>query len=127
MAEAILPVDRYFVEAIPSASGEWLLLLSEGPFVHGRNPKDVDGVPSDVIVLKSTGPTTKEWYEGFEELGSIPHAFALVFTNGEPPIMFFSDSAPEKVCALIVCAYFIADSLASGLTLRPFNDMSMIV
>lgn len=94
-----------------------------------RNPQDVDGVPSDIIVLKSTGPTIKEWYEGFEELGSIPHSFALAFANGEPPIMLFSDSAPEKVCAsvLIVCAYFIADLLASGLALGPFNDMSMIV
>ncbi|KAF8486506.1 T-complex protein 1 [Russula emetica] len=61
--------------------------------------QDVDGVPSDVIVLKSTGPTIKEWYEGFEELRSIRHAFALVFAraNGEPPIMLFSDSAPEKM------------------------------
>lgn len=58
--------------------------------------KDVDDVPSDVVVLKSTGPSIKEWYEGFEELRSIPHAFALCFTNGEPPIMLFSDSAPEK-------------------------------
>lgn len=51
----------------------------------------------DVIVLKSTGPSVKEWYEGFEELRSIPHAFALCFGNGEPPIMLFSDTAPEKV------------------------------
>jgi len=53
--------------------------------------------PSDVVTLKSTGPTIKEWYEGFEELRSIPYAFALVFADGEPPIMLFSDSAPEKV------------------------------
>jgi hypothetical protein len=58
--------------------------------------RQTDTVPSDVIVLKSTGPTIKEWYEGFEELRSIPYAFALVFANGEPPIMLFSDSAPEK-------------------------------
>jgi len=72
--------------------------FSEELSVHERNPQDVDGVPSDVIVLKSTGPTIKEWYEGFEELRSIRHAFALVFAraNGEPPIMLFSDSAPEK-------------------------------
>ena len=69
------------------------------------NPMAQDSVPSDVIVLKGTGPTINEWYEGFEELRSIPYAFALVFANGEPPIMFFSDSAPEKVCDLIVCAY----------------------
>ena len=48
-------------------------------------------------MLKSTGPSIKEWYEGFEELRSIPHAFALCFTNGEPPIALFSDTAPEKV------------------------------
>ncbi|KAH9965604.1 hypothetical protein BGW80DRAFT_1343916 [Lactifluus volemus] len=58
--------------------------------------KDVAGTPVDVIVLKSTGPTVKEWYEGFEELRSIPHSFALVLSNGEPPVMFFSDTAPEK-------------------------------
>lgn len=58
--------------------------------------RQTDTVPSDVIVLKSTGPTINEWYEGFEELRSIPYAFALVFDNGEPPIMLFSDSAPEK-------------------------------
>jgi len=63
--------------------------------LYHRQP-DIYGVPSDVIGLKSTGPTIKEWYEGFEELRSIPHAFALVFANGEPPIMLFSDSAPEK-------------------------------
>jgi hypothetical protein len=80
--------------------------FSEDPFVHEKNQQDVDGAPSDVIALKSTGPTIKEWYEGFEELRSIPHAFALDFANGEPPIMLFSDSAPEKVCVLIVCAYF---------------------
>ena len=76
------------------------------PSVYERNPQDADSVPSDVIVLKSTGPTIKEWYEGFEELRSIPHAFALDFANGEPPIMLFSDSAPEKVCVLMVCAFF---------------------
>ena len=75
--------------------------FSEELSVHERNPQDV--VPSDVIALKSTGPTVKEWYEGFEELRSIPYAFALDFANGEPPIMLFSDSAPEKVCVLIVC------------------------
>jgi hypothetical protein len=57
---------------------------------------DVGGIPSDVVVLKNARPTSKEWYEGFEELRSIPHAFALVFANGETPIMLFSDSAPEK-------------------------------
>jgi hypothetical protein len=51
----------------------------------------------DAIVLKGTGPSVKEWYEGFEELRSIPHSFALVLSNGEPPVMFFSDTAPEKV------------------------------
>lgn len=75
--------------------------FSEELSVDERNPQDA--VPSDVIVLKSTGPTIKEWYEGFEELRSIPYAFALVFGNGEPPIMLFSDSAPEKVCVLSVC------------------------
>jgi hypothetical protein len=64
--------------------------------LNGR-AQDVGGVPLDVIVLKSTGPSIKEWYEGFEELRSIPHAFALCFANGEPPIMLFSDTAPEKV------------------------------
>ncbi|KAI0247898.1 hypothetical protein BJV78DRAFT_1241581 [Lactifluus subvellereus] len=60
--------------------------------------KDVAGVPVDVIVLKSTGPLVKEWYEGFEELRSIPHSFALVLSNGngEPSVMLFSDTAPEK-------------------------------
>jgi len=58
--------------------------------------KDVGGVPSDVIVLKNTEPNVKEYYEGFEELESIPHGFALVFGNGEPPVMLFSDNAPEK-------------------------------
>ena len=69
-----------------------------------ENLQDVDGAPADVVALKNTGPTIREWYEGFEELRSIPHAFALVFANGEAPIMLFSDSAPEKVCVLIVCA-----------------------
>ncbi|KAH9962613.1 hypothetical protein BC827DRAFT_201568 [Russula dissimulans] len=58
--------------------------------------KDVGGIPSDVIVLKNTEPNVKEWYEGFEELRSLPYAFALVFSNGEPPVMLFSDSASEK-------------------------------
>lgn len=70
-----------------------------------EHTQDVDDVPSDVIVLKSTGPTIKEWYEGFEELRSIPHAFALCFTNGEPSIMLFSDSAPEKVPFLFVATH----------------------
>ena len=77
--------------------------FSEELSVHERTRQDIDSAPSDVIVLKSTGPTIKEWYEGFEELRSIPHAFALEFVNGEPPIMLFSDSAPEKVWE--VCAY----------------------
>ena len=63
----------------------------------------------DVIVLKSTGPSIKEWYEGFEELRSIPHAFALCFANGEPPIMLFSDTAPEKVLRLIYISVYTAD------------------
>ena len=78
--------------------------ILEGLSVHEGNPQDVgvDGVSSDVIALKTTGPTIKEWYEGFEELRSIPHAFALAFANGEPPIMLFSDSAPEKVCLCVL-------------------------
>jgi len=79
--------------------------FSEELSAHERNPQDVDGVPSDVIVLNSTGPTIKEWYEGFEELRSIPYAFALVFANDESPIMLFSDSATERVCGFIGCAY----------------------
>ena len=69
--------------------------FSEELSVHERDSQDM--FPSDVVTLKSTGPTIKEWYEGFEELRSIPYAFALVFADGEPPIMLFSDSAPEKV------------------------------
>jgi hypothetical protein len=100
--------------------------FSEELSVHERNPQDT--VPSDVIALKSTGPTIQEWYEGFEELRSIPYAFALVFANGEPPIMLFSDSAPEKVCVLKVrTSVYIADSLASGFALGPFNDVPMII
>ena len=89
-----------------AVSGLFLLFQRNYLFMR-ETPQDasVDGVPSDVIVLKSTGPSIKEWYEGFEELRSIPHAFALVLANGEPPIMLFSDSAPEKVCAFTVCAY----------------------
>ena len=71
---------------------------------EGTN-QDVIGTPVDVIVLKTTAPTVKEWYEGFEELRSIPHSFALVLSNGEPPVMFFSDSAPEKVRKLSYIAY----------------------
>jgi hypothetical protein len=94
-------------------------------FVDGKT-QDVGGIPSDVVVLKNARPTSKEWYEGFEELRSIPHAFALVFANGETPIMLFSDSAPEKVWYLLA-SVSIADSLALGFALWPFNDMSMIV
>jgi hypothetical protein len=88
--------------------------------------QDVGGIPSDVIVLKHAEPTIKEWYEGYEELRSISHAFALVFTNGETPIMLFSDSALEKVWP-VRTSVSIADSLVSGFAFRPFNDMSMIV
>lgn len=88
--------------------------------------QDVGGLPSDVVVLKNARPTSKEWYEGFEELRSIPHAFALAFSNGETPIMLFSDSAPEKVCP-VGTSVSIADSLALGFALWSSNDMSMIV
>lgn len=74
-------------------------------------------------MLKSTGPTIKEWYEGFEELRSIPHSFALVFTNGEPPLMFFSDTAPEKVW-ILQAHIASSDSSASGFALRSSDDMS---
>lgn len=58
--------------------------------------KDVTGVPVDVVVLKGAKPSAKEWYEGFEELRSIPHSFALTLGNGESPMMFFSDTSAEK-------------------------------
>jgi hypothetical protein len=75
--------------------------------------QDLVGVPLDVIVLKGTSPSVKEWYEGFEELRSIPHSFALDLANGEPPVMFFSDSAPEKVRPFHICiSVSIADTLA---------------
>ncbi|KAH9971652.1 hypothetical protein BGW80DRAFT_1460335 [Lactifluus volemus] len=77
-------------------------------FYNRDKASRLDCTPVDVIVLKSTGPTVKEWYEGFEELRSIPHSFALVLSNGEPPIMFFSDTAPEKVRKLFlycICLY----------------------
>ena len=91
----------------------------EGKLSVNGITQDVGGIPSDVIVLKHAEPTIKEWYEGYEELRSISHAFALVFTNGETPIMLFSDSASEKVW-LVRTSVSIADSfwfqdLLSGL------------
>ena len=86
-----------------TVSGRCVLLFRRNYlFMHERNPQD--SVPSDVVGLKNTGPSIKEWYEGFEELRSIPHAFALVLANGEPPIMLFSDSASEKVW-LCACSH----------------------
>ena len=67
---------------------------------NGRT-QDAGGAPLDVVVLKNTGPSIREWYEGYEELRSIPHAFALVFAIGESPVMLFSDTALEKVWSLL--------------------------
>jgi hypothetical protein len=44
------------------------------------------------------GATVKEWDEGFEELRTIPHSFALTFAGGEP-WTFYADSEDEKVSA----------------------------
>jgi hypothetical protein len=97
MAEAILSADRCFDEALSPGIGEQPLFFSKEGLSVNERTQDVGSAFSDVIVLKGAGPTIKEWYEGFEELRSIPHAFALAFANDETPIMFFSDSALEKV------------------------------
>ena len=95
---------------------------------NGRT-QDTGGAPLDVVVLKDTGPSIREWYEGYEELRSIPHAFALVFATGESPVMLFSDTALEKVRSLLY--EFLQASLifvsVSGFAHWPLNDMSMIV
>lgn len=59
--------------------------------------QDITGVPVDVVELKGAKPSVKEWYEGFEELRSIPHSFAFILGNGESSKMFFSDTSAEKV------------------------------
>ncbi|KAI9511408.1 hypothetical protein F5148DRAFT_1373836 [Russula earlei] len=93
------PLEAGWVTVQNSGSVAWrrrYFQLTDTVLRLYKHEKDVGGVPSDVIVLKGAEPTIKEWYEGFEELRSIPHAFALVFGNGEPPVMLFSDTAQEK-------------------------------
>ncbi|KAI0272617.1 hypothetical protein BC834DRAFT_857554 [Gloeopeniophorella convolvens] len=91
-----------------------------------KSDKDVGNVPLDVVVLKDASPSTKEWHEGFEELRSIPHSFALVFGNGEQSMMLFSDSVEEKVCAPLLGRKTRITSLAPGRTFRSLVDMSMM-
>lgn len=41
----------------------------------------------------------KEPYEGYDELESIPHSFAVEFSDEEGPWSMFSDSEDDKVCS----------------------------
>jgi hypothetical protein len=110
VAEMVFVVGGCRAQVLQSSQGESssrVFGLDSIEVLEGRNKQDVAGTIVDVIVLKSTGPTVKKWYEGFEER-SIPPSFALVLSNGEPPVMFFSDTAPEKVRILFlycICFY----------------------
>jgi hypothetical protein len=52
----------------------------------------------------------KEWDDGFEELRAIEHSFAVTFTDGESPWLFYVDTNELKVSLLTsFCCVTVSD------------------
>jgi MAP7 domain-containing protein 1 len=51
----------------------------------------------DKIELRGRVRGFKEWNEGYEDLESIPHSFAIEFQDGQGSWALFADSEEEKV------------------------------
>lgn len=60
-----------------------------------RNPKDM-AQHLDQVELRGKLRALKEWNEGYEELESIPHSFAIEFTDERGPWSAFADNEEEK-------------------------------
>ncbi|KZT43102.1 hypothetical protein SISSUDRAFT_1040529 [Sistotremastrum suecicum HHB10207 ss-3] len=54
------------------------------------------GGPLSEVLMKDVG-SLKEWNEGYEELETIAHSFALCFKDDRRPWLFFADTAANKV------------------------------
>ncbi|KII85770.1 hypothetical protein PLICRDRAFT_44171 [Plicaturopsis crispa FD-325 SS-3] len=61
-----------------------------------RSPQDT-AQALDTLELKRRVRGLKEWNEGYEYLESIPHSFAIEFTDGRGPWAMFCDSEQEKI------------------------------
>ncbi|KAF7309679.1 ADF-H domain-containing protein [Mycena indigotica] len=60
-----------------------------------RSPKDLTQILEQVD-MRGQIRALKEWYEGFEDLKAIPHAFAIDFKGDREPWSLFTDSEEEK-------------------------------
>jgi len=60
-----------------------------------KSPSDTNQVV-DKLELHGRVRGFKEWNEGYEELESIPHSFAIQFRDGQGSWALFSDSEEEK-------------------------------
>lgn len=50
-----------------------------------------------MLDFSGLGVKVKEWDDGFDELRTIPHSFALAFDDGGEPWSFYADTELEKV------------------------------
>jgi MAP7 domain-containing protein 1 len=61
-----------------------------------RSPQDTHAV-LEKIDIKGHLRGLKEWYEGYEELESIPNSFAIEFLDGQGSWSLFSDTEEDKI------------------------------
>lgn len=63
--------------------------------------------PLDKLDLRGHIRALREWYEGFEELKSIPQSFAIEFTDDRDTWAMFSDSEEDKYKLLGLLYYSV--------------------
>lgn len=66
------------------------------PRLRIHSPLSQDSTRSvDLVHLDGRIESLNEWYEGFEELEAIPHAFAVKFVDGRTWLMY-ADTEQDK-------------------------------
>jgi len=89
-------VKEGYIYVQPSDSVAWkrrYFVLSKVSMRFYRDDKKTKLLES-LDFARGSG-SVKEWDEGFEELRTIPHSFAIAFDGGEP-WSFYADSGEEK-------------------------------
>jgi hypothetical protein len=62
----------------------------------GINYVAQDPQPTDLLKLKGRVRRISDWRQGFDELQSIPHSFAIEFKDDETPWFLYCDSEEAK-------------------------------
>ncbi|KAJ3755102.1 hypothetical protein EV360DRAFT_50382 [Lentinula raphanica] len=81
----------------------YIKLVGSKIFLY-RSPKDMNQI-LDEVELRGQIEGLREPHEGFEELESIQHSFAVVFKDGREPWSIYGDTEEEKLRMLAMLYY----------------------